>query len=142
MRRRPLGITLLSLIYTASGLVTLLLGLLVSWDVVEAPDMYRVIAGGFAGAFMVAYGMLLALIGWGLYNFRLWAWALALTASAASTMVALLYPDPISILVNATIAAYLLLQHGYYTAPRLPPRAMAHYVRQGGEYRFVRRKKR
>jgi len=150
--RAPLGITFLSIYYAAAGIVTMASGALCLLDMVEVPRMY-LFMDDIAGLFMVVYGLLLMLIGWGLYNFRRWAWLLALSTNALSVPLALMYADFLVAFINAAVAAYLFLQHGYYLRARLPkpekpmlPRApvLGHFVRPKDlrmrEYKFVKRR--
>jgi len=144
----------LSIYYVASGIVTMAIGALYLLGVAEVPKMYLFI-GDVVGYFMLVYGLLLLLIGWGLYNFRRWAWFLALFSNVLSVPLALMYADYLTAFINAAVAAYLFLQHGYYFKMSLPkpaassiPKApvLGHFIRpkdlrDSQEYKFVKRKR-
>jgi len=150
MRNVPFGVTVLGIYYVAKGLVTLSLGGLMLLGIVGyQPPLFEL--GGMTGVFMLVFGLLQVLVGWGLYNFRLWAWFLALVSNAVSIPLALISSDILTATINAVIAVYLFLQRGSYLVvtppsnmPVLKTPVAGHFIRIRGfqDYKYVRRKKR
>jgi len=152
----PLGVTFLSIYYVASGLYMMSVGALFILGALNAPKMFLIV-GDITGLFMLAYGLLQILIGWGLYNLRRWAWFVALASNLLSIPLALMYAEYVIAFVNSVVAAYLLLQHSHYirfgmrmpkTSPAKTPKtpALGHFIkikdlREAVEYKFVKRKR-
>jgi len=149
----PLGVLIVSAFFEATGIVKIITGILYLLGVVGEISTFFV--GDIAGAIIIAYGFLLLLVGWGLGNFRLWAFFLALMISGVSIPLALMYNDLLTTFVYSFVAVTLVHYHKYYfemgfpkPETKIPITGVGHYVKKTKdlgnleEYRFVRKKER
>ena len=122
---RPLGVSAISVVVMAFGVVTAVLGLLgmlvgfVS-GIMDAPrGGDRVFLAGVAG---LVLGAAYVLAGAGLWSLRPWAWWLATLAGALGFVLAL--GSPVWMLVWAALVVYLFLVRGSFGVLKGFPRVV------------------
>ena len=102
---RPLGVTIIAALQMISAIVLIFGGYMAL--------MFGAALGPFGflaailGGFMLIFGILGFIVGWGLWTLKGWAWMIAFILNLLSVIFALLSFDLISLIIPLIIVIYL-----------------------------------
>ena len=138
-QRRPLGVTLIGILWVARGILSILIGVMAAAAVALVSIMelaprlepFVRIVGRFAGLFgivMVLIGILQLLLAFGLLLGKYWAWLATLILEVIRIVTTLLtlpkapFIDALQVLISVVIIAYLMQPHARaFFEQKLPP---------------------